>query len=205
MRDVILASQSPRRRVLLGLLLDDFRVEPAHVAEVAPRSLAVGDAVAVIARKKALEVSDRFPDAWVLAADTVVALGDQLVGKARDEAALRHHLGLLQGRTHHVWTGLAAAWDGAAVQARSVVTAVHMEVLPADLLESYVSSGQWRGKAGGYGIQDRILAPHLRIQVGPWSNVVGLPLGATAQVLDDLGVPHRQAPDEEDLRRHNPF
>ncbi len=205
MREVILGSRSPRRRVLLGLLVDEFRVEAADVVEVAPRSLPVGEAVAVIARKKALAVSDRFPEAWVLAADTVVALGDELIGKARDEATLRDHLGRLGGRTHHVWTGLAAAWDERVVAARSVVTAVHMDVLPPALLDAYVASGAWRGKAGGYGIQDRLLAPHVRITVGPWSNVVGLPLGATAQVLDELEVPHHAAPDEDDLAASNPF
>ncbi len=203
--ELILASQSPRRRVLLGLLVDRFTVEPANVVEVAPRALSISEAVSVIARKKALEVSRRSPRAWVLAADTVVALGDELVGKARDEAVLRDQLERLQGRTHHVWTGLALAWDRKAVAARSVVSAVHMGRLPEDVLETYVASGQWRGKAGGYGIQDRLLAPYVRVQAGPWSNVVGLPLVATADLLDEAGLEHRAPPGEATLEQSNPF
>jgi len=204
-RQLVLASGSPRRPVLLRYLTDDFAVDSVPVEEVAPRALSVGDAVEVIARKKAIAVSQRRPDAFVLAADTVVVLGDELVDKARDEMGVRRQLLSLTGGTHQVWTGLALAWGGKAVDQRRAVTAVHMERLPVAVLDAYVASGSWYGKAGGYGIQDKLLAPFLRIQAGPWSNCVGLPLGQTADLLRSNGMAVRDPPAEEWLQKNNPF
>jgi septum formation protein len=76
--------------------------------------------------------------------------------------------------------------------------------LPPPVLAAYLQSGDWRGKAGGYGIQDPLLAPHIQV-TGPWSNVVGLPLAATAALLRAGGVTARNPPDEAWLVRHNPF
>lgn len=204
-RPLVLASSSPRRQVLLRHLVDGFAAEAIPVEEVAPRALAVGEAVEVIARKKALAVSARHPDAWVLAADTVVVLGSELVNKAYDEASERRQLAMLMGTTHQVWTGLALAWAGQAVDHRSAVTAVQMDRLPVAVLDAYVASGQWQGKAGGYGVQDRLLAPFLRIMAGPWSNVVGLPLARTAELLRANGVACKDPPAEEWLQANNPF
>lgn len=204
-RPLILASGSPRRPVLLRHLTDDFTVDHVPVEEVAPRALSFGDAVEVIARKKALAVSAKHPDAFVLAADTVVVLGDETVDKARDELTVRRQILALSGGTHQVWTGLALAWAGKAVDQRRAVTAVHMERLPVAVLDAYVASGAWYGKAGGYGIQDRLLAPFLRIQAGPWSNCVGLPLAQTADLLRRNGMAVREPPSEDWLQTHNPF
>jgi septum formation protein len=197
---VVLASRSPRRAVLLRHLLDGFTVDPVDVDEVAPRGLPVGEALEVIARKKALATSALHPDAMVLGADTVVALGDELVGKARDEAGERERLALLSGTTHQVWTGLALAWGGRAVDAAHAVSAVRMDRLPKEIVEQYVASKQWEGKAGGYGIQDPLLKPYLRIQAGPWSNVVGLPLAATHALLTRNRVACKAPPAETDLQ-----
>ena len=202
---LILASSSPRRPVLLRHLTEDFTVESLPVEEVAPRALSVGEAVEVIASKKALAVSARHPDAYVLAADTVVVLGDELVDKARDVPTLRAHLAMLSGGTHQVWTGLALAWNGKALGRRHAVTAVLIERLPVEVVDAYAASGQWYGKAGGYGIQDKLLSPYIRLQAGPWSNVVGLPLAQTADLLQSNGVKVRQPPDEDWLARHVSF
>jgi septum formation protein len=204
-RQLVLASGSPRRPVLLRYLTDDFVVDSVPVEEVAPRALSVGDAVEVIARKKALAVSAKRPEAFVLAADTVVVLGDDLVDKARDELTVRKQLLALSGGTHQVWTGLALAWAGKSIDQRRAVTAVHMERLPVAVLDAYVASGAWYGKAGGYGIQDRMLAPFIRIQAGPWSNCVGLPLRQTAELLRANGIAAREPPAEDVLVVHNPF
>lgn len=204
-RPLILASSSPRRPVLLRYLTEAFTVDHVAVEEVAPRALPVGEAVEVIARKKALAVSAKHLDAFVLAADTVVVLGDELVDKARDEATLRRQLAMLSGGTHQVWSGLALAWGGKAIDRRHAVTAVHIDRMPAEVVDAYAASGQWYGKAGGYGIQDRILAPYVRIQAGPWSNVVGLPLAQTAELLRANGVACKDPPAEDWLRQHNPF
>lgn len=202
---VVLASQSPRRAILLRHLLDSFTIDSVPVEEVAPRGLPVGEALEVIARKKALATSPRHPNAMVLGADTVVALGDELVGKARDEASEREHLAMLSGTTHQVWTGLALAWDGRAVDAGHAATAVRMDRLPNEVVEQYVASRQWEGKAGGYGIQDRLLAPYLHIQVGPWSNVVGLPLAATHTLLARNRIACKPPPNEAWLQQQGLF
>lgn len=205
MRRVVLASQSPRRSVLLKHLLTEFTVDSIPVEEVAPRALSVGDAVEVIARKKALATSAKHPDAWVLAADTVVTFAEQLVNKAPDEASMRKQVLMLSGGTHQVWTGLALAWGGKAVDHRQAVTAVHMDRLPVAVLDTYAASGHWEGKAGGYGIQDKLMAPFLRIQAGPWSNCVGLPLAKTAELLQANGIACKAPPSETWLADHNPF
>jgi septum formation protein len=198
---LILASSSPRRPALLRHLTEEFSVESVPVEEVAPRALSVGDAVEVIASKKALAVSARHPEAHVLAADTVVVLGDELVDKAHDVPTLRAQLAMLAGGTHQVWTGLALAWNGKALGRRHAVTAVHVDRIPREVVDAYAASGAWQGKAGGYGIQDKVLAPYVRIQAGPWSNVVGLPLAQTADLLRSNGVKVRDPPDEEWLRQ----
>ncbi|MEK6975802.1 MAG: Maf family protein [Candidatus Thermoplasmatota archaeon] len=202
---LILASSSPRRNVLLKSLVDDFDVEHIPVEEVAPRALSTGDAVEVIARKKALAVSTKRPQDWVLAADTVVVFGTELVNKAYDEQTERRQLTMLMGGTHQVWTGLALAWNGKALDHRQAVTAVQLDRLPVAVLDAYVASGQWQGKAGGYGIQDRMLAPFLRVMSGPWSNVVGLPLAKTAELLRANGVATKDPPAEDWLAANNPF
>jgi septum formation protein len=205
MARLVLASTSPRRKVLLQHLVADFDVDPTPVEEVAPRALSVGDAVEVIARKKALAVSVRRPADWVLAADTVVVYGEELVDKARDEQALRGKLAMLMGETHQVWTGVALCWGGKAIDHRRAVTAVHLDRLPVAVLDTYAQSGAWYGKAGGYGIQDKLIAPFVRLQAGPWSNVVGLPLAQTADLLRSNGIACKDPPQEDWLRDHNPF
>ena len=202
---LVLASTSPRRQALLRYLVDDFDTEAIPVEEVAPRSLSVGDAVEVIARKKALAVSAKRPNDYVLAGDTVVVLGNELINKAYDEQTERRQLTMLMGGTHQVWTGLALAWGGKALDHRQAVTAVQMERLPIAVLDAYIGSNQWQGKAGGYGVQDRMLAPFLRVMAGPWSNVVGLPLAKTADLLKSNGIACKTPPDESWLRDHNPF
>jgi septum formation protein len=118
---------------------------------------------------------------------------------------MRAKLAMLSGTTHQVWTGLALAWDARAVDAAHAVTAVLMDRMPKPVVDAYAASGLWQGKAGAYGIQDAMLAPYVRIQAGPWSNVVGLPLAATRELLSRNGVPARDPPAEDWLRDHNPF
>lgn len=202
---LVLASRSPRRSVLLRYVADEFVVDATPVEEVAPRSLPIGEAVEVIARKKALAVSVRRPDDYVLAADTVVAWGEHLINKAQDEAELREHLATLAGVTHQVWTGLSLCWNGQSMDQAHAVTAVRMDRLPKAVLDAYAASRLWEGKAGGYGIQDKPLAPYLRLQSGPWSNVVGLPLAITRDLLRRNNIAARDPPDEASLAASNPF
>ena len=202
---LVLASRSPRRRVLLGRLLPQFEVHVINTEEVAPRALAIEDAVQVIARRKALAVSAERPGQWVLAADTVLSYHGELLDKAHTEGEARLRLATLAGTTHRVTTGLALAFDERAVDDDVAVTAVHMERIPPSILNTYIADGLWHGKAGGYGIQDPILRPFLKVQSGPWSNVVGLPLAMTAQLLRRNGIFCADAPDEDWLQNNYPF
>lgn len=202
---LVLASKSPRRAQLLRYLTPDFTVVGVDVEEVAPRALSIAEAVEVIARKKALAASRARPDDYVLAADTVVSIGDILLDKAATPAEERERLAAISGTTHQVATGLALAWNGKAMDQAHAVTAVLVERIPAEVVDRYVASNLWQGKAGGYGIQDALLAPWVRLQSGPWSNVVGLPLAVTRDLLLRNRIPVQNPPEESWLRDHNPF
>lgn len=192
-----LASGSPRRRVLLGYLLDDFAVQAPDVDETFPPG-AVTDAMEAVAARKADAVDAEF----VLAADTAVLLDDAVLGKPADRAEAASMFARFQDRGHDVVTALAVRGpDG--TRTTHVRSHVHWNV-PDDVVEAYLDSGAWADKAGGYGVQDALLAPHLRVD-GSWSNVVGLPLEGTAQWLRDAGVRCRDPPSEADLRAQNPF
>jgi len=184
---LILASASPRRLALLaqiGLVPD--AVVPADIDETPlkdelPRPLAQR-----LARAKALAGSR--PGAFVLAADTVVGVGRRILPKAESEAEARACLALLSGRRHSVLTAVVVtAPDGRSAE-RVVDSTVTFARLTKPQVEAYIASGEWRGKAGGYAIQGRAAA-HIRFLSGSHSNVVGLPLFETAQLLRGLGYP----------------
>jgi len=179
----VLASSSPRRLELLGQLgLAPDAVVPAHVDETPHRNERAAALAARLALAKARAVAAREPAAVVLGADTVVACGRRLLPKAEDEAAARACLKLLSGRRHRVIGGVAVIGPGGQLHQRTVVTAVAFKRLTAAEIEAYVESGEWHGKAGGYGIQGRAAA-FVRFVNGSYSNVVGLPLFEVAQIL----------------------
>lgn len=200
----VLASGSPRRAVLIKMLVDDVDIRPMDVDESAPHGLRPEEAIELIARKKALAASRRDPEAMILAADTALAFRGELLGKAPDRNAARLMLASLIDNDHDVITGLALAHDGRMVDDTRVATRVHIGRIPVQDVATYIEERHWMGKAGAYGIQDPIIAPHATIK-GPWSNVVGLPLAATHHLLSDNGIECRDAPDEAWLRDHNPF
>ncbi len=139
-----------------------------------------------LATLKARTVTD--VDCFVLAADTVVAVGRRLLGKPETEQQARASLTLLSGRRHHVLTAVVVrAPDGRSAQrvSESIVTFARLD---APRMEAYLASGEWQGKAGGYAIQGRA-AGFIRFLSGSHSNVVGLPLYETAQLLRGLGYP----------------
>lgn len=184
--DLVLASASPRRVELLAQIgVTPDRIDPADIDETplkaeTPRLLAQR-----LARSKADVVAGRNPGAVVLAADTVVAQGRRLLEKAADEAEATRFLELLSGRSHRVYTGVALAHDGA-IRCRVVETRVSFKVLSPAEIAAYVASGEWRGKAGAYGIQGRAGAFVQRI-VGSHPAVMGLPLFETANLLTGVG------------------
>lgn len=184
---LILASASPRRKDLLAQMgvVPDLIV-PADIDETplsgeAPRAHALR-----LARAKAEAIAALHSDAWVLAADTVVACGHRILPKVEDADTARQCLGLLSGRRHHVFGGLAVASPDGRLVLRCVDTAVTFKRLTAQELEDYVNSGEWEGKAGGYAVQGRAGAFAKRIN-GSYTNVVGLSLYDTRAMLVGLG------------------
>jgi septum formation protein len=192
---LVLASGSPRR---LGLLnqagLDPDSLEPVEIDESPergelPRTLAVR-----LAREKAeasiVRVRNRpdIKDAYVLAADTVVAVGRRILPKPEmlEEAAAC--LRLLSGRTHRVYTGVCLVTPRDALRTRLVESRVRFKRLSNEDLESYLASGEWRGKAGGYAIQG-LAGSFVTKLVGSYTNVVGLPLYETTTLLAGEGFP----------------
>jgi septum formation protein len=186
---LILASASPRRLELLaqiGLtpsLIDPADIDETPLAGETPRLLALR-----LARAKAAAIAERRPGGFVLAADTVVALGRRLLGKPDDEADARRMLGLLSGRAHRVLTAVAVAGPNGRTAARLSETRVRFKRLTTAEIDVYVASGEWAGKAGGYGVQGRAGAFVIALN-GSYTGVVGLPLYETRALLIGLGFP----------------
>jgi len=184
---LVLGSASPRRRELLaqiGIEPDDIR--PADTDE-APLE---GELPRPYCRRMAIEKSRAVAaadDEIVLCADTTVALGRRILGKPADAGEAAEFLHLLSGRRHRVITAVALR-RGARVWERDVATAVRMKRLSDEEVSFYIRSGDWRGKAGGYGIQGPAgaLIPWIS---GSFTAVVGLPLAETAQLLQGAGYP----------------
>jgi septum formation protein len=184
---LVLASASPRRIDLLAqIALSPDLVDPAAIDETPlPGELPARHALR-LAIAKARAVAPRHPDAFVLAADTVVACGRRILPKALDREAARAALRLLSGRRHRVHGGIALALPGGRLVSRRVETAVLFKRLEAAEIEGYLASGEWHGKAGGYAIQG-LAARFVRGIIGSYSNVVGLPLFETVSLLAGHG------------------
>ena len=184
--ELVLASASPRRVELLALVgIVPNRIEPADIDETPLRDETPPRLAARLARAKAGVVAARTPGAVVLAADTVVAVGRRLLEKAADEAEAVRFLKLLSGRNHRVFTGVAVAAEGA-IRHRVVEARVSFKALSDAEIAAYVRSEEWRGKAGGYGIQGRAGAFVTRL-VGSYPAVMGLPLHETVNLLGGAG------------------
>jgi len=184
---LVLASASPRRAELLrqiGVVPDV--VAPAEVDERPRAKERPADYARRLAELKADLIARRHEGSFVLAADTVVALGRRILPKPTDTATARRALALLSGRRHRVLGAVVlVAPDGRRAR-RLVVTTVRFKRLAECEIEAYLESGEWRDKAGGYAIQGRAAAFVPAVN-GSYSNVVGLPLAETAALLHGLG------------------
>ncbi|WP_193176484.1 Maf-like protein [Oricola nitratireducens] len=190
---LVLASGSPRRVELLAQAgIEPDRLLPANIDETPlksehPRSLARR-----LSREKAekawahLRDEDKPEDAFLLAADTVVAVGRQIMPKAEllDEAS--QCLRMLSGRNHKVYTGLCLITPKGKLRQKLCETRVRFKRITSEEMESYLASGEWRGKAGGYAIQGLAGTFVVRL-VGSYTNVVGLPLYETVSLLTGEG------------------
>ena len=184
--ELVLASASSRRIELLAQIgVVPQAVIPADIDETPittelPRPHAVR-----LAREKAIAVAAQAPDRWILAADTVVAVGRRILPKAEDEATAESCLGLLSGRAHRVYGGIALISPEGHLKERSVMTRVKFKRLDDAERRGYLDLGEWHGKAGGYAIQGRAAAFVAAIS-GSYSNVVGLSLFETASLLKEM-------------------
>lgn len=191
----MLASASPRRLELLAQIgVAPDAVVPADIDETPRRDESPRAYVARMAAEKAAAVS-AVEDGVVLAADTTVVAGRRILGKPADEAEAAAFLRLLSGRRHRVMTAITVHAEGRA-RHRLVETTVRLRQLSAAEIAAYVAGGDWRGKAGGYGIQGPASAFVPWIQ-GSFSAVVGLPLAETSVLLSACGIiPGRAAEGE---------
>ena len=184
--NLILASQSPRRRELLGLTGLDFIVRVADIDETMDPGKAPFDEVSRVSRLTALAVR-REPGDVVIAADTIVVCGGEVLGKPRDEADAFRMLSLLSGRHHEVMTGMTVLRDEELVT-HTEVTKIHFRQLHPEEIRAYIASGEPMDKAGAYGIQGgaALFADEM---VGDYYNVMGLPVCRLAMILRSLGLP----------------
>ncbi|WP_372674551.1 Maf family protein [Aquicoccus sp.] len=188
---LILGSGSPRRRDLLatiGVVADAVR--PPEIDETPMKSELPRPYCTRMAREK-VEAVNADPDDIVLCADTTVALGRRIMGKPGNAGEAAEFLMAMSGRRHKVITAVAVK-SGTKVWERDVVTTVKMKRLSNEELNGYLATGDWRGKAGGYGIQGPAgaLIPWIK---GSFTAVVGLPLAETAGLLQAVGYPLWQA------------
>ena len=193
----VLASGSPRRLTLINQIgIEPDALRPADIDEMPRRGelpracatrLARGKAEAALA---AVKLDDELTGSYILAADTVVAVGRRILPKADllDEAA--QCLRLLSGRSHRVHTGVCLVTPKESFRQRLIETRVRFKRLSEDDINAYIGSGEWRGKAGGYAIQG-IAGTFVAKMVGSYSNIVGLPLYESMALLGGEGFPIR--------------
>lgn len=184
----ILASASPRRRELLASIGLDFDVLPSHVPEVLREGEAPEEYVARLSRDKAEALATAHPARWVIAADTTVLLGEELLEKPADPADAARMLGAIAGRTHIVYTGVTlrnVEWNYR--ETRVEETEVQMLPLTDAEIDWYVGTGEPLDKAGAYAAQG-IGGVFIESIRGSYSNVVGLPLATLYQMLQRAGI-----------------
>lgn len=184
----ILASGSPRRRELLGMLDIDFRVDTSRpVEETIPAGMAAEEVPAYLSRIKAAPyLADLQPDEVLITADTVVILNGRVIGKPTDKADARRTLAMLAGNTHNVITGVSIGRPDGSLTTFSETTEVDFDSLTAEEIDYYVERYSPLDKAGAYGIQEWIGAAAVKGIRGSFYNVMGLPIHRLYRALANL-------------------
>lgn len=183
---IILASKSPRRKELFSLITADFEIIPAVGEERADKSLPPSEYVMELAKHKALEVYEKYPEAVVVGSDTIVTINGEILGKPKDKADAKRMLRLLSGKEHSVYTGVCIS----SVE-RNITffdeTKVRFFELTESETDSYIESGEPFDKAGAYGIQGTgaLLVSGI---TGDYYNVMGLPVGRLYRELLNAGL-----------------
>lgn len=191
MRDIILASKSPRRRELLQLLDFDFTIIVSDADETIEK-LSPSETVCELSARKAMAVWENelskhgnTMDKLVIGADTIVACDGQILGKPVDEEEAFEMLTMLQGSSHEVYSGVTLVWEEAGnVQKHSFFECTRVVFYPMTKSEisDYIATGDCMDKAGAYGIQSKA-APYIKEIVGDYNNVVGLPVARLYQEM----------------------
>ncbi|MEM8833904.1 MAG: nucleoside triphosphate pyrophosphatase [Pseudomonadota bacterium] len=184
---LILASASPRRRELLqniGIVPDE--IIAADIDETPKPKEQAKELCQRLAESKAKKIRETHTDCFILAADTVVVRGQKILGKPENEGEAREFLKLLSARRHHVISGMALINPDGKCISRVVDTMVQFKTLTPSIIDYYIKTGEWEGKAGGYGIQD-FAATFVKNMQGSHSNVVGLSLYDTIKILQSGG------------------
>ncbi|MBQ8144286.1 MAG: septum formation inhibitor Maf [Butyricicoccus sp.] len=185
--ELILASQSPRRRELLGLIAADFSVCPADIDETMNAALSMHEQVADLSARKARAVAQEHPGAAVVGSDTVVVLDGVPLGKPVDEADAKRMLSALAGRAHEVVTGVALALPDGSVLQDATVTRVRFAPLAEGEIDWYISTREPMDKAGAYGIQG-LGARFIEGIEGDYYSVMGLPVRRLYEMLQESGI-----------------
>ncbi len=183
-KNLILASASPRRKQLLEQVgISPDLILPADIDETEKKGELPRDLALRLATEKAQAISENKKDAFIIAADTVVASGRRTLPKAENVQQARDCLHALSGKRHHVYGGICIITDTGKHISRLVDTTVKFKCLSKQDIELYLESQEWNGKAGGYAIQG-LAASYISFIQGSYSNVVGLSLYDIMQILD---------------------
>ena len=186
MKDFIVASASPRRKEILSMGGFGFRIIPSDCDETIKEKLSPEETVKVLAERKALSVLEKNTESVVLGCDTVVALGDEILGKPSDREDAFKMIKALSGKTHRVCTGVCIA-DKDKTNTFVSVAEVEFYELSDETAESYVATGECDDKAGAYGIQG-LGGTLVKSIKGDYYAIVGLPYAETVRVLSEFGI-----------------
>jgi septum formation protein len=186
---LVLASQSPRRIELLKRIVADFAVLPSDVEERINPALTPEQNALALAEEKARAIAQLCPGVYILGADTLVVLANEVFGKPLDRADAQRILRLLQGQTHQVITGVAVIGPQGRAYCVAAVSHVRFNPVTEREMERYIDSGEPMDKAGAYAIQGKG-AFMVQGHDGSFSNIVGLPLATTYRLLESAGFPN---------------
>lgn len=184
MANVILASQSPRRKELLGYILPDFQVLPADIDESVLPEEAPRDYVLRMAKEKGAAIADNHRADLVIASDTIVLHEGQVLGKPRNRAEAFEMLRQMSGKTHQVYTAVSLQQQDKHRTALTEATVQFYELTDAEI-NHYLDSGEYADKAGAYGIQGRA-SVFVKAVEGDYYSIVGFPVGAVNQMLKEF-------------------
>lgn len=185
---LILASSSPRRQELLSQLGISIRIVPSEIEEVLRKGELPEEYARRLAITKAQQVAEKFPDFWVLAADTIVVIKGEILGKPKDGPEAESMLKKLSGQEHQVITGYCLLHLKVRKKRERVVRSlVKFKKLSAEEIRWYINTGEPFDKAGGYAVQGKAAFMVKEIN-GSYTNVVGLPLCEVIEDLQELGV-----------------